>query len=293
MPSSREFAAILLANTLLGFTALASQDTARPKATSVEPSAVVQVTNAPTGAENLNVQWVKLAAPSSGAILTAVARPSGRGPFSVVVLLHGTHGFAPEYVQLAKALARNGVLAIAPCWFSGGGGAGAAVVSPPIACPESPSLTAPGSAVAVETVEAIVRAVRALPDARSDHIGLFGHSRGSGAALAYIMGSSDSNVRAAVLENGGYPPEWIDRASQVKVPVLILHGVLDPASDGGSLVNAVETARNFEAALRRAGRPVEAKYYDASAHNGRFTDAAQREDEVRRMATFFRSHLRR
>jgi dipeptidyl aminopeptidase/acylaminoacyl peptidase len=56
-------------------------------------------------------------------------------------------------------------------------------------------------------------------------------------------------------------------------------------------VTAVERARDFEAALRRAGKPVEAKYYEGGEHNGIFTDPVQHDDEVRRMAAFLRRHL--
>src|SRR4030095_12534037 len=60
-------------------------------------------TEAPPGTETLAVQWVKVAAPSlGGGMLAAVARPRGAGPFPTIVLLHGTHGFAHEYVRLAQ-----------------------------------------------------------------------------------------------------------------------------------------------------------------------------------------------
>lgn len=52
-------------------------------------------------------------------MLAAVARPLGAGPFPVVVVLYGTHGFARQYIELAQDLARGGVLAVAGCWFSG------------------------------------------------------------------------------------------------------------------------------------------------------------------------------
>ena len=264
----------------------------QPKAADVRLPPVVSAVEAPAGTEKLDVGWMKVTAPALGVMLAAVATPPGHGPFPVLVLLHGTHGFAPEYVQLAQTLARGGLLAIAPCWFSGGGGEGTAFVSAPIACPEAPALTAPGSSVAVQTVDALVRAVRSLPEARSDRVGLFGHSRGSGAALSYIMGASDPSVRAVALDSGGYPTEWADRADQVKAPILILHGVSDPARDGGSPVQTVQMARNFEAALKRAGKPVVAKYYEQGGHNSLFTDPTQRDDEVQRMVMFFTNHLR-
>jgi dipeptidyl aminopeptidase/acylaminoacyl peptidase len=45
-------------------------------------------------------------------------------------------------------------------------------------------------------------------------------------------------------------------------------------------------ARDFEAALRHAGRSVEFVYYEKGAHNTVFSDPAQYKDEVRRMLVF-------
>ena len=42
----------------------------------------------------------------------------------------------------------------------------------------------------------------------------------------------------------------------------------------------------FEAALRKAGKTVEAVYYENAGHNGIFTDPKQFEDSVRRIAAF-------
>jgi hypothetical protein len=48
----------------------------------------------------------------------------------------------------------------------------------------------------------------------------------------------------------------------------------------------VEMARNFEAAMRRSGKPVTAVYYDGSGHNGMFINPRQFDDEVHRTAAF-------
>ena len=45
-------------------------------------------------------------------------------------------------------------------------------------------------------------------------------------------------------------------------------------------------ARDFEAALRAAGKPVEAVYYEEGRHNGIFTSSTQYRDEVLRMLAF-------
>lgn len=242
----------------------------------------------PAGTERLPVQWMRVSAPGQGVMLLAVARPKGAGPFPAVLLLHGTHGFAQQYVQLAEDLARGGLLAVAACWFSGGGGGGSRFITP-IGCPDAPPVTGADTPDAIERVATLLQAVRVLPRVRTDRVALFGHSRGGGAALHYVLTASD--VRAAVLNSTGYPGELSSRASQITTPILMLHGARNNPADGGSALSNIQMARDFEAALRRAGKPVEFVYYKEGAHNTVFTNSAQYKDEVRRMLAFLRPLL--
>ena len=221
-------------------------------------------------------------------MLAAVARPQGVGPFPAVVVLHGSHGFAREYVQLAQDLTTDGVVAVAACWFSGRVGAGARFITP-IDCPDGPPMPGATDPTAQQAVDAIVQAVRTLPDVRADRIGLFGHSRGGGAALNYAL--TIDNVGAIALNSAGYPSDLQKGVSNLKAPVLILHGTADRAADGGSPMTDVQMARNFEAALRPAGRRVEAKYYAGGSHNGIFADPEQYRDELQQLRSFFASRL--
>ena len=250
---------------------------------------IVSATDAPAGTETLAVQWIRVAVPDLGVMLAAVARPSGAGPFPSVILLHGTHGFARQYVQWAQDLAPSGFLAVAGCWFSGGSGAGSGFVSPPIPCPEAPPLTPDSFAEGIRTVDALVQATRALPGARSDRLGLIGHSRGGGATLAYLL--AIGNVQAAVLHSSGYAIKPATRAAQFNAPILILHGTADGPADGGSANTNVEMARDFELALRRSGKSVEAMYYEGGGHNSFFTNSTQHDDGVKRIIAFLRRHL--
>jgi len=265
--------------------ALASSASSQPVQGGLGVPPVVSSADSPPGAEALTVQWVKVAVPGLGVMPAAVARPRAAGPFPTVVLLHGSHGFAHEYVRLAQDLAEGGVLAVAACWFRGSAGSGARFVTP-IECPEAPPMPSASSPEAMQTLDALVQAARALPGARSDRMGLFGHSRGGGPIVSYVLGAG--NVQAVVLNSAGYPATL---SPQLKAPVLILHGTADSPADGGVAVTNVQMARDFEAKLRSAGKSVEAVYYEGGRHNDIFSSPTQYRDEVQRMLTFLRRHL--
>ena len=250
------------------------------------PSAQLALAKAkpPEGMEATAVEWITITSPKLGVMLASVAKPPRPGPFATVVILHGSHGFAREYVQLATALADHGIQAIAACWFSASsGGAGARFVTP-IACPKASPIPMASSEQALATVDALVQAARQLPGTRDDRIAIFGHSRGGGAALNYVL--KRSGIYAVFLNSAGYPPEVTAVAAQVQAPILMLHGASDDPSDGGSAMTSVGMARDFEAALRRAGKPVEAHYYDGARHNEIFTSETQRADAVQRIVRF-------
>jgi len=246
---------------------------------------IVEV-EAPPGTETLAVQWVRVAVPGLGVMLAAVARPGGPGPFSTVVLLHGTHGFAHEYVRLAQDLASGGFLAVAACWFRGSAGAGSRFITP-ISCPDGPPMSPPAGPESLQALNALVQAVLTLPGARADRVALFGHSRGAAPILSYIVRGSD--VQAAILNSAGYPT---DLSTDLKAPILILHGTADSPSDGGVAVTNIQMVRDFEVKLRAAGKSVEAEYYEGGRHNDIFTNSTQYRDEVQKMLAFLRRHLR-
>jgi carboxymethylenebutenolidase len=246
---------------------------------------VVTATDAPAGTESLPVTWVSVAVPDLGVMRAAVARPSGAGPFPTVLVLHGTHGFARQYVEWASDLARGGFIAVAACWFSGGGGAGAKDVTPPIPCPDMPPLVSGDYPHTVQAVDALVQATRALAGARVDRLGLVGHSRGGRATQQYLL--AKGNVQAAVLHSSGYALRPWNRAAEFNVPILIMHGTADTLDE----TTQFGFAREFERALRTNVKPVETAYCEGCGHNTFFTNSAQRDDELKRMTEFLRRHL--
>ena len=246
----------------------------------------VTATDAPAGTEALPVTWISVAVPGLGVMRAAVARPAGTGPFPAVLVLHGTHGFARQYVEWANDLSRGGFIAVAACWFSGSGG-DAKAVTPPIPCPEIPPLGPGEYPEAVQLVDALVQATRALPGARADRLALVGHSRGAGAAQQYFLASG--NVQASVLHSSGYGLRPWSRAVEFNVPILIMHGTADRWGENTQFGHA----RQFETALRENKKPVETAYCEGCGHSTFFTDSTQRDDELRRMLDFLRRHLGR
>ena len=241
----------------------------------------------PAGTEALPVTWVRVAVPDLGVMQAAVARPSGTGPFPAVLVLHGTHGFARQYVEWATDLARGGFIAVAGCWFSAGAGAGAREVAPPIPCPEIPPLESGEYPDAVKFVDALVQATRALRGARADRLALVGHSRGAGATQQYLL--AGGNAQAAVLHSSGFALKPWRRASEFNAPILIMHGTADSHSENTQF----RFAREFEMALRAKNKLVETAYCDGCGHNTFFTSSAQRDEEVKKMTEFLRRHLGR
>ncbi len=239
-----------------------------------------------------SIRWITVNA-DSGMLRAAVARPLGPGPFPTLIILHGTHGFAEEYVKLARDLARHGILGIAACWFEGGAGLGARFITP-LACTGAPRFVdAAGVArfkLSRQTVDALVNSVKQMRDVRG--VALFGHSRGGGAALDYAL-QRQGSISGLVLNSTGYPPEVTNMAAKLDVPVLIIHGVADNPADGGSAVTNIEMARRFEAALRDAGKQVEVRYVERGGHNSLLTSSAQYTDGVQRISTFLHRVLPR
>ena len=240
------------------------------------------------------VQWMRVAVPTGGTLLAAVARPADVGPHPVIVILHGTHGFAREYVALAREFARDaGVIAIAACWFAGRRGAGVQFVTP-IECSEAPPLPSTGmTPEALAAVDALVNAARMLPGVRADRVALFGHSRGAVAALYYALERGRAHqeargIQAVVLNSGAYPPELVNRAPALTVPVLLLHGTADGPAEGGSEMTTAVRARAFEAALLAANKVVDAEYFEGARHSALFYNAEQHTRTVRRVAEFLR-----
>ena len=241
-----------------------------------------------------SLYWIHVRT-DSGVVHAAVAVPKGSGPFPAVVILHGTHGFAQEYINIARRLADSGVVGVAVCWFGGRKGVGERFITPINFADAPPFVDAAGLdrfRISRRSIDTLLMEVSKLPEVQKDHLILFGHSRGGGAALDYTM-TYPGKVQAIILNSAGYPPEVIQQSSKLDVPILIIHGTEDNPADGGSAFTNIAMAQQYEAALRATKKNVEVKYYKESGHNALFTNPAQFNDTVKEILQFLQKKFKK
>ena len=123
-------------------------------------------------------------------------------------------------------------------------------------------------------IDAIVRMARTLPGVNPQRVGLFGHSRGSAAALVY--GAQSGGV-TGVIAAAGYPP-LSPGIIHSRPPLLILQGTAD---------DEVGPARQFESGVRAGGWTVDSHYYLGGDHY-LFYNEPTHADVVSRITAFFK-----
>jgi dienelactone hydrolase len=232
-------------------------------------------TAAPPGVDVPGAQWLKIEGAggrSNNVQLAAVLRPTGPGPFPVVVWLHGDGpGFVSAEVSAATHLPPGGFVVIAGCWTVS---SAEPVTRGDISVPRVPCLQ--NYATADDATQALVEVGRQLPGVKKGAIGLFAVSAGGPQAIHYA--AIGTEVGAVVLDSSPRGP------TKVKVPVLLLGGTAD------SFVS-IDELRTYEQALRDSGATVEAHYYEGGLHavsvHGDF-----QEDAFKRTIDFYRRYLK-
>jgi len=207
-------------------------------------------TAAPQGVDVPGAQWLKIegaGGKSNNVQVAAVLRPTGPGPFPLVVWLHGSGpGLVAEEVSAATHLTSGGFVVLVGCWTPS---SAEPVARDGISVPRIPCLQ--NFANADDATQALVQVGRQLPGVKKGAIGLFGVSAGGPQALHYAVTASD--VGAVVVDSSPRGP------SKVNVPVLMLVGTVDP-------LVSVDEQRTYEQSLLDSGGMVEAHYYEGGLH---------------------------
>jgi dienelactone hydrolase len=236
--------------------------------TTTVPVTLPPVTEIPRPADvgEENFRWYVHDLGGGTQLLLAVRRSAETRRHPAVLLPDTSGGFNLDYLDFANELVARGFDVAVGCLFT----------SPDVLDPQSrriPCATAPLFDGVADTVVADLDALVAAAYGvlgRSTPLALMGFSRGAGiTALRASAGRSEP----VVLASGKYvgwnrAPDAdplgdvnvVDRIGSWVAPALVLHGTIDGAIP-------VTQAQDLEAALRAAGRDVEARYYDGAGHN--------------------------
>lgn len=209
----------------------------------------------------------------------ALEVPDNSGPHPAVILLYGSSGWRPEYVEIARRFADAGFLALVLDYYAGTGGA-------PIGSEEKLRKWESWR----ESVRGASRYLLSLPGVTDEGIALVGYSRG--AFLAVSVAASIPEVRGVVDYFGGGGGGTLPLQEEVVglPPLLILHG----EEDG---VVPVSFAHALQAAVLDAGGEAEMHLFPGQDHafNATWsgTYAPEAADEAWRLTlAFLRSRLR-
>lgn len=255
----------------------------------------------PSGAEGIGASWYTVATPEGRTLLLAIfdTRPSPDLAVPAILVLHGTHGFAREYVEIAHDLSeQTGYVVAAGCWFDGVGQDADTSDVTPIRCPGGPEF-AGATQPAWSAVHTLTQAVRQYAGGTTQ-LGVFGHARGAEVALQ-LASSADpagNGVQAVVSSSGIYTavprtpdydsPTPLSLAESLSAPVLILHGQAD------TQVRFSNAALYYQR-LQSLSKPAQCVVYPRVGHDAILHttpgDAQHRvfTDGVRRSAAFFQS----
>lgn len=174
-------------------------------------------------------------------VLTYLAKPKEGAALPGVIVIHENKGLVPYVEDVARRLAREGFVAVAPDLLSRRGGTGA------FADPAD-ATTALGTISKDELVEDLIAAVSYLASDDSvqpERIGVIGFCFGGG--MAWKLITKDSRLKAAVPFYGPNPP--LEDVPDIKASVLAIYGGLDDRINAGidDIVSAMEqNGKEFE-----------------------------------------------
>jgi len=174
-----------------------------------------------------------------------LAAPDSSGPHPAILILRGVAGPEDGYTEIAERLAEWGYVALLHGWKIRGDD--------------------PTDAVIGTDLAGAMAFLRSVQSADLSRLAIFGFCRGGVHAL--MAATAHPEIRLAIIfhgfafrpENAQPGAEPYDMAARMTIPTLILHGIDDERAP-------VEGMRRLEARVRKAGCPIEFRYYDGARH---------------------------
>jgi carboxymethylenebutenolidase len=210
-----------------------------------------------------------------------LAVPEGKGPFPAVIVIQEWWGLDDWIKDQARALAREGYVALAPDLYHG-----KVTKDPEVAHQLMSGLPEDR---AVRDLKAAHAYLQSRADVKKDRMGAIGWCMGGKYALE--LATLEPGLKAAVAYYGA-PPSDPAKIARIKAPVLGNYG----GDDKGPSPDQVKA---FEAAMKKAGKSVDVKIYPGAPHafanpnnpwKGYREEAAK--DAWARTIAFFARHLK-
>ncbi len=181
-----------------------------------------------------------------GKMTAYVVQPKGAGKLPAVVVIHENRGLTPHIRDIARRMALEGFLAVAPDMLSPHGGT-----------PKDRDL-ARKNLYAVAKKEIAADMVRVSKYARAHanstgKVGVVGFCWGGGQSLSLAV--NDPAVNAAVAYYGNPPKKNLDR---INAPILLNYAEKDP--------KRTKRVKPFVAALKKMGKKSQLYFYPGTKH---------------------------
>ena len=223
---------------------------------------------------------------AAGAMPAFIARPSGEAPAAAVLVIMEAFGLNAHIEDVARRIAAEGYVALAPdLYWRGGTGRAVRYDQLPEAIALMQSLR--DDEVVVDVGGAIAYLER-QPFVRADRIGITGFCMGGRVTFLAACELPDKIKAAAPFYGGGIP---IEKTAKLRAPLLAFFGEDDPFIP----LDAVEA---LKAELARHKKQAEVVVYPKAPHgffcNERdsYRPEAAR-DAWERLKTFLATHLKR
>lgn len=188
----------------------------------------------------------------AGAVSAYLARPVKSGKYPGIVVIHENQGLSNHIRDVARRLAREGYVALAPDFLSRHGGT--AKANPKGSGLSNIRELVPWQAVA-EDVASGFAYLNVLPDVRSDKHGLIGFCWGGEMAFA---SATQLNALDAAVVFYGRSPTPLESIRNLRAPVMAHYGEKDPGVNKG----IDETA----AAMKKYNKLYDYKIYPGAQH---------------------------
>lgn len=220
----------------------------------------------------------------AGPVGAYLARPVKTGKYAGIIVIHENAGLSDHIRDIARRLAKEGYVALAPDFLSRQGGT--MKVNPKGGGLSNIRETTPWQNVA-EDVEAGFTYLNVLPDVRADKHGLLGFCWGGEVTFA-----SATQVKSldAVVVFYGRSPSPLDSVRNIRAPIMAHYG----EKDAGITKAVPDTA----AAMKKYNKPYDYKIYPGAQHafnndtDPKRYDALASKEAWERTLDFLKKHLR-